>query len=220
MLMAVYEPDRQRANTRRTESTVRGTRRVPATTAAALAAIVLLFLIYIGSRELRDFDAALVGYAVGSVFALAAVVYRYTLWITRPPTWRYWKAGWTNFLSWRNFLHYTALIPVAWWTDIFAQTFILKRSLQRWAMHMSIFWGVLLSCAVTFPLTFGWLTTDACACPRRHSPTRRPSASTARRCQCPITPWPEPFLRWGRISPSASRSSCTGCGKPATTGRS
>ena len=122
-----------------------------------MAAVALLALIYVGSRGLRDFDAALVGYAVGSVFALAAVVYRYTLWITRPPTWRYWKAGWTNFLSWRNFRHYTALIPVAWWTDIFAQTFILKRGVQRWLMHMSIFWGVVLSCAVTFPLTFGWI---------------------------------------------------------------
>jgi hypothetical protein len=54
-------------------------REVPAATAAGLAALVLLVLIYVGSRGLRDFDAALVGYAVGSVFALAAVVYRYTL---------------------------------------------------------------------------------------------------------------------------------------------
>jgi hypothetical protein len=130
---------------------------MPAATAAALATLVLLALIYFGSRRLADFDAALVGYAVGSVVALAAIVYRYTLWITRPPTWRYWKAGWTHFLSWRNFRHYTALIPVAWWTDIFAQTFILKRSRQRWMMHMCIFWGVVLSCAVTFPLTFGWI---------------------------------------------------------------
>lgn len=122
-------------------------REVPA--ASASATLVLLFLIYFGSRGLRDFDAALVGYAVGSVFAFA--VYRYTLWITRPPTWREWKAGWTNFLSWRNFRQYTAFIPVAWWTDIFAQTFIHKRGLQRWIMHMSIFWGVVLSCAVTFP---------------------------------------------------------------------
>ncbi|HEX8967899.1 MAG TPA: MFS transporter, partial [Chloroflexota bacterium] len=148
---------RREDTTHATQATTLARREVPAATAAALAAIVLLVLIYVGSRGLRDFDAALVGYAVGSVFALATVVYRYTVWITRPPTWRYWKAGWTNFLSWRNFLHYTALIPVAWWTDIFAQTFILKRSRQRWIMHMSIFWGVVLSCCVTFPLTFGWI---------------------------------------------------------------
>ncbi len=132
-------------------------RELPAAAIAAFAVAVLLALIYVGSRGLKDFDAALIGYAVGSVVALAAVVYRYTLWITRPPTWRYFKAGWTNFLSLRNFRRYSAFIPVAWWTDIFAQTFILKRSVQRWIMHMSIFWGVVLSCAVTFPLTFGWI---------------------------------------------------------------
>jgi hypothetical protein len=128
-----------------------------ATFIAILAAAVLILLIYIGSRGLRDFDAALIGYAVAVLFALVALTYRYTLWIGRPPTWRYFKAGWANFFSWRNFRHYTLLIPRAWWTDIFAQTFILKRSLQRWIMHMCIFWGVILSLAITLPLTFGWL---------------------------------------------------------------
>lgn len=122
-----------------------------------LAAAGLVFLIYVGSRRFKDFDSALIGYAVATVFALAASVYRYTLWITRPPTWRYFKAGWTNFLSWRNFRRYTGLIPAAWWRDIFGQTFIWQRSRQRWAMHMSIFWGVVISCLITFPLTFGWL---------------------------------------------------------------
>src|SRR5919201_306914 len=28
---------------------------------------------------------------------------------------------------------------------------------SRGLMHMAIFWGVLLSCAITFPLTFGWI---------------------------------------------------------------
>ena len=80
-----------------------------------------------------------------------------TLWITRPPTWRYFKAGWANFLSWRNFRRYTFFIPLAWWHDIFGQTFILKRGFARWAAHISIFWGVILSLAITLPLTFGWI---------------------------------------------------------------
>lgn len=132
-------------------------RELPASALATAVAAVLVVLIYVGSRGLKDFDAALVGYAVGSVFALAGLVYRYTLWITRPPTWRYFRAGWRHFLSWRNFRQYTTLIPRAWWTDILAQTFILRRSFTRWAMHMAISWGVVLSCAITFPLTFGWL---------------------------------------------------------------
>jgi len=132
-------------------------RELPAAAGGVVAAVLLVVLMFLGSSGFRDFDAALIGYAVGSVFALAAVVYRYTLWITRPPTWRYFKAGWVNFLSWRNFRRYTGFIPIAWWRDIFGQTFILRRGLRRWVMHMSIFWGVVLSCAITFPLTFGWI---------------------------------------------------------------
>jgi hypothetical protein len=50
-----------------------------------------------GSRRLQDFDSALIGYAVATVFASAALVYRYSVWITRPPTWRYFVAGWKHF---------------------------------------------------------------------------------------------------------------------------
>ncbi len=132
-------------------------RELPAALIALASALVLIVLIYVGSRGLKDFDSALIGYAVATIFDTAAIVYRYTLWITRPPTWRYFKAGWSHFLSWLNFRRYTLLIPRAWWTDIFAQTFILKRSFARWAAHISIFWGVMLSLAITLPLTFGWI---------------------------------------------------------------
>ncbi len=118
---------------------------------------VLMVLVYAGSGGLRTFDAALIGYAVALVVTTGALVYRYTLWITRPPTWRYFRSGWQSFLSWRNFRRYTTLIPRAWWTDIFAQTFIRKRGLKRWVMHLCIFWGVVLSLLVTVPLTFGWI---------------------------------------------------------------
>ena len=126
-------------------------------TFAALSAILLIALMYAGSRGFRDFDPALIGYAVASIFALAAIVYRYSLWITRPPTWRYFRAGWVNFFSWENFRRYTSLVPVMSWRDIFGQTFLLNRSFERWLMHMCISWGVILSCCITFPLTFGWL---------------------------------------------------------------
>ncbi len=130
---------------------------LPAVSIAILVTALLIILIVIGSRGLHDFDSALIGYAVGTVFAVAALAYRYTLWIARPPTWRYFRAGWANFFSWRNFTRYTLLIPKAWWTDLLAQTFILKRSRQRWIMHMCIFWGVILSLAVTVPLALGWI---------------------------------------------------------------
>jgi hypothetical protein len=133
------------------------TRRSRAFVTTTIVTVVLLVLIYAGSRGLRDFDSALIGYAVATVFAVAAYTYRYTLWVERPPTWRYFRAGWREFLSWRNFRRYALLIPRAWWTDIFGQTFIRARSRQRWIMHQCIFWGVLLSLLVTVPLSFGWI---------------------------------------------------------------
>lgn len=132
-------------------------RELPAATIAIIATLLLIGLIYLGSRGFKDFDSALIGYAVATLFTVAALVYRYTLWITRPPTWRYFKAGWVNFLSWQNFRRYTLLIPLSWWHDIFGQTFIRKRSTARWVAHMAIFWGVIISLMITIPLTFGWL---------------------------------------------------------------
>lgn len=132
-------------------------REVPAVAAGGAAAALVLSLIYFGSRELRDFDSALIGYAVATVFAAAAIAHRYTLWLTRPPTWRYFRAGWASFFSFANFRRYPRLVPAALWRDIFAQTFILRRSPLRWVAHLAISWGVVLSLLITVPLTFGWL---------------------------------------------------------------
>ncbi|HXS13000.1 MAG TPA: hypothetical protein VN734_09875, partial [Acidobacteriaceae bacterium] len=57
--------------------------RVRAASAAAVATIVTLVLVFIGSRGFADFDAALIGYFVATVFAIAALTYRYALWIER-----------------------------------------------------------------------------------------------------------------------------------------
>ncbi|EFH82640.1 hypothetical protein [Ktedonobacter racemifer] len=121
-----------------------------------LAAVVLGLLIAFGSRGFHWFDAALIGYAVATIFAVAAVTYKYSFWLFRPPTGRYWKRSWELFLSYANFRRYAMLIPGALF-DLFAQQFIRRRGLYRWLTHQCIFWGIILSCAITFPLTFGWL---------------------------------------------------------------
>lgn len=121
-----------------------------------VAAILLTLLIIIGSRGFHWFDAALIGYAVATIFAAAAVTYKYTFWLARPPTGRYWWRSWQLFFSFENFRSYTLLIPRAI-LDLFSQQFIRRRGWYRWITHQCIFWGVLLSCAITFPLTFGWL---------------------------------------------------------------
>lgn len=125
--------------------------------AGIAAGAVLILLIWLGSRGFQWFDSALIGYAVASVFALAAVTYKYTFWLMRPQTGLYFKRGWQLFFSFQNFARYAALVPSAIFTGILAQTFIRHRSVYRWITHLCIFWGVVLSVSITFPLTFGWL---------------------------------------------------------------
>ena len=121
-----------------------------------LAAAILTGLIALGSRGFHWFDATLIGYAVASIFAAAAVTYKYSFWLARPPTGRYWRRSWRLFFSYANFRRYTALIPTAI-LDLFSQQFIRRRGLYRWVTHQCLFWGVLLSCCITFSLTFGWI---------------------------------------------------------------
>jgi len=130
--------------------------RLRASIAGLIAAVVLIGLIALGSRGFHWFDASLIGYAVASVFVTAAVTYKYMFWLARPPTGRYWLRSWQLFFSYENFRRYSSVIPTAF-LDLFSQQFIRRRSFYRWLTHQCIFWGVIMSCLITFPLTFGWL---------------------------------------------------------------
>jgi hypothetical protein len=57
--------------------------------AGAVAAVVVALAIYAGSRGLRYFDAALVGYATATVFLAFGITYRYAVWVSSPPARRY-----------------------------------------------------------------------------------------------------------------------------------
>ena len=125
---------------------------------AAAAALVVLGL-YVGSRRLRDFDAALVSYAGASVFSAFGLGYRYTMWLQRPPTRMYWRRGWALFFA-RLPTNALKLFPLAW-NNLVAQRFIEKRSKLRWFAHLFIAWGCMLAASVTFPLSFGWVRFEA-----------------------------------------------------------
>ena len=51
-----------------------------------VAVAIVIALTFFGSDRLVWFDAALVGYLFGTVFAVFGVVYRYAVWLRRPPT--------------------------------------------------------------------------------------------------------------------------------------
>src|SRR5690348_4953655 len=64
-----------------------------------LATALLALLIVVGSRNLRHFDAALVGYTFATLFAAFGIAYRYAMWLQRPPTRLYWRRGWQVFFD-------------------------------------------------------------------------------------------------------------------------
>ena len=120
-----------------------------------LAVGVVVVLTFFGSGRLTWFDPALVGYLFGTVFAVFGVVYRYTVWLRRPPTAMLNRRGWEAFRSGtgRNLAAFPALLTA----QLLTQGFIRRRSRSRWLAHQLVFWGCILAALVTFPLTLGLL---------------------------------------------------------------
>jgi len=118
---------------------------------------LLVAAIVVGSRNLQNFDPALVIYTFATIFATWGVVYHYRVWLDKPPTRVYWERGWQLFREEGFFRGALRLLRLAT-THLAAQTFILRRSALRWWMHQLLFWGCLLAAAITFPLVFGWIS--------------------------------------------------------------
>jgi len=134
--------------------------RIKALLWALLVTAILARLITLGSNYFVHFDAALVGYAFGTLFAVFGITYRYTLWLQRPPTAIYWRRGWKVFFGMfrprygmRNLGHLLRRIVA----DLAINRFIWRRGKLRWAAHWLTMWGTLIACAITFPLVFGWI---------------------------------------------------------------
>ncbi len=130
---------------------------IVAGTAGLAVSLLLAALILIGSRNLDHFDAALVAYTFGTLFAAFGIAYRYAMWLQRPPTWIYFKRGWRVFLNPRRLLGNVALWLQRLVSQFALNRFIVRRSIGRGLAHLLIMWGCLLAAAVTFPLVFGWI---------------------------------------------------------------
>jgi NNP family nitrate/nitrite transporter-like MFS transporter len=130
--------------------------RVRAGAWATLWTALLVAAIVVGSRNLQNFDPALVIYTFAVIFATWGVVYHYNVWLDKPPTRLYWDRGWE---LWRREGIVRSLIRLSKLavTHLFGQRFIAHRSRLRWWMHQCLFWGCLLAVAITFPLVFGWI---------------------------------------------------------------
>jgi len=120
-----------------------------------IAVALVVAITFFGSGELVWFDAALVGYLFGLIFAAFGIVYRYAVWLRRPPTAMLNRRGWDAFR--RNRVRNAAALPALLGTQILGQTFIFRRSPVRWLAHQLVFWGCILAALITFPLTLGLL---------------------------------------------------------------
>ncbi len=92
----------------------------------AAAALLLMAAIALGSRHLAHFDAALVAYTFATIFALFGLVYRYVMWLQRPPTAMYFRRGWQVFLQPRFLARNLAV-----WCQRLALTFVFNRFIYR-----------------------------------------------------------------------------------------
>ncbi|MFI8502116.1 MFS transporter [Streptomyces sp. NPDC085524] len=129
-----------------------------ATLAGTVVSLLLIAAIVLGSRLLRDFDSALLPYAVATVFLAFGVAYRYTVWVSAPGARRLFKKGFGSFFSAENFRKAPTALPKMIATYLGFQKFLGARSRARWAAHQLIFWGCILAALITFPLTWGWFT--------------------------------------------------------------
>jgi nitrate reductase gamma subunit len=116
---------------------------------------ITLAITFIGSDRLVWFDAALIGYLFGVVFMVFGVIYRYSVWLRRPPTAMLNRRGWDAFRQRKG--RSLAALPALVGTHLLTQGFIRRRSRTRWLAHQLIFWGCILAALVTFPLTLGLL---------------------------------------------------------------
>jgi MFS transporter, NNP family, nitrate/nitrite transporter len=128
--------------------------------AGAWAALVMAGLgaaIVVGSRNLQNFDAALVGYTFATLFAAFGISYRYAMWLHRPPTRMYWRRGWQAFVSRRSVGRNTLSLGRRAFVDFAANVYIFRRGPLRGLAHWLIMWGCVLAAAITFPLVWGWI---------------------------------------------------------------
>ena len=122
-----------------------------------IASALLTVLVIAGSRNLEHFDPALFGYTVASVVALGAIVFRYALWLQRPATRAYFWRGLDLFFRRGKIAASVSSAAGTVANNLVEQRFIFKRGFTRWLMHFLIMWGCILSAAITFPLSFGWV---------------------------------------------------------------
>lgn len=123
---------------------------------ALMITALVVASIVVGSRNLQNFDPALVIYTFAVIVACWGVVYHYAVWLQKPPTRRFWQRN-SELIRALGLRRSLATLSSTAVTHVLGQTFIAQRSRLRWWMHFCLFWGCLTALAITLPLVFGWI---------------------------------------------------------------
>src|SRR6185312_5001831 len=92
-----------------------------------ISTLALGLAIVVGSRNLAHFDAALVAYTFACLFATFGIVYRYSMWLQRPPTALYFRRGWRIFLQPKWMLQRCGVLSKRLVVEVALNRFILAR---------------------------------------------------------------------------------------------
>lgn len=128
---------------------------VRATGTGLLTVVALMVLVFVGSRNLQHFDAALFAYLFATLFAAFGIAYRYSMWLQRPPTAMYWKRGWQMFLHPRHLAKNVLRLGDRLARRFALNDFIWKRSWKAGLAHWLLMAGCVAAFGITFPLVFG-----------------------------------------------------------------
>jgi hypothetical protein len=102
-------------------------------------------------------DLAVLGYQVASVLFVIGCLYRFIVWLRYPPNRTLWGRSAHAFQQ-RDWKPNLMTLIKSVMTRLLLQTFIVQRSWLRWFTHFAIFWGCVITCAVCFPLAWGWMS--------------------------------------------------------------
>lgn len=123
---------------------------------ASMITALLIAAIVVGSRNLENFDPALVIYTFAVIVATWGIVYHHAVWLQKPPTRRFFQRS-VDLLGREGLPHSVGILAKTFFTHVIEQGFIAKRSRMRWVMHQCLFWGCVTAALITFPLVFGWI---------------------------------------------------------------
>lgn len=107
--------------------------------------------------SLFEFDRALFTYAQALIVSFALIVYRFSIWVHRPPTKAVFRQAWDSWKSAENRLALVAHVVRRGVGYFGLNVFVWKRGLNRWGAHWPIALGCVMAFAIVLPLIFGWV---------------------------------------------------------------